>query len=64
MDARSWCGIVIGLGVVLAGSGCEQAPDDTAPILIGHFASMTGSEATWGVSTDQGVRMEIGRAHV
>lgn len=29
------------------------------PILIGHFASMTGSEATWGVSTDNGVRFAI-----
>jgi branched-chain amino acid transport system substrate-binding protein len=29
------------------------------PILIGHFASMTGSEATWGVSTDAGVQMAV-----
>jgi branched-chain amino acid transport system substrate-binding protein len=34
----------------------ESASD---PILIGHFASMTGSEATWGVSTDVGVRMAV-----
>lgn len=28
-------------------------------ILIGHFASMTGAEATWGVSTDAGVRLAV-----
>lgn len=33
------------------------------PILIGHFASMTGSEATWGVSTDAGVRLAIKEAN-
>ena len=47
--------------------GCERqnTPGSTSsqpagdPILIGHFASMTGSEATWGVSTDYGVRMAV-----
>lgn len=34
------------------GSGAGAA---TGPILIGHFASLTGSEATFGVSTDHGV---------
>ncbi len=29
------------------------------PILVGHFASMTGSEATFGVSTDNGIRLAI-----
>jgi branched-chain amino acid transport system substrate-binding protein len=28
-------------------------------ILIGHFGSMTGSEATFGQSTDQGIRLAI-----
>src|SRR5678816_3310781 len=28
-------------------------------ILIGHFASMTGKEATFGQSTDQGIRLAI-----
>jgi len=53
-------------------AGTEQAagPASTAaaaqpegsgsdPILIGHFASMTGSEATWGVSTDAGIRLAV-----
>lgn len=29
------------------------------PIVIGHFASMTGSEATFGVSTDDGIKLAI-----
>ena len=28
-------------------------------ILIGHYASMTGSEATFGVSTDNGIRLAV-----
>ncbi|MEW6249493.1 MAG: ABC transporter substrate-binding protein [Planctomycetota bacterium] len=52
------CALVAG---VLALPGCERAADQNAPdlIRIGHFASMTGQEATWGVSTDAGVRMAI-----
>ena len=33
--------------------------DTSGPILVGHFASMTGSEATFGQSTDNGVRLAI-----
>ena len=32
---------------------------ETGPILIGHYASMTGSEATFGQSTDNGVRLAL-----
>ncbi|MDX2132188.1 MAG: ABC transporter substrate-binding protein [Planctomycetota bacterium] len=31
----------------------------SGPIKIGHFASMTGSEATFGVSTDNGIQLAI-----
>jgi len=31
----------------------------TGPILIGHFASMTGAQATFGQSTDNGIRLAI-----
>ncbi len=37
----------------------DSSAGGTEPILIGHFASMTGQEATWGVSTDTGVRMAV-----
>jgi branched-chain amino acid transport system substrate-binding protein len=45
--------------------GSASAPADGAPtpsadtILIGHFGSMTGSEATFGQSTDNGVRLAV-----
>ncbi len=32
---------------------------NTNEIVIGHFASMTGSEATFGQSTDEGIRLAI-----
>jgi branched-chain amino acid transport system substrate-binding protein len=31
----------------------------TGPILIGHYASMTGAEATFGISTDNAVRIAM-----
>ncbi len=37
----------------------QPAAAPGGPVRIGHFASMTGSEATWGVSTDAGVRMAV-----
>ncbi|HPH65467.1 MAG TPA: ABC transporter substrate-binding protein [Kofleriaceae bacterium] len=35
------------------------AKAETGPILIGHYASMTGPEATFGQSTDNGVRLAL-----
>lgn len=37
----------------------SNAKVETGPILIGHYASMTGSEATFGQSTDNGVRLAL-----
>ncbi len=39
-----------------AGSGAAAV---AAPIKIGHFASLTGDTATFGQSTDRGIRMAI-----
>ena len=36
-------------------NGSAGVSVETGPILIGHYASLTGSEATFGVSTDHGV---------
>jgi branched-chain amino acid transport system substrate-binding protein len=42
------------------GTGSAAAPvAETGPIIVGHFASMTGSEATFGQSTDKGARMAM-----
>jgi len=35
-------------------------PDDgEGPILVGHFATMTGPEATFGQSTDHAIRLAV-----
>ena len=44
-------------------SGCQNGGSgggsDSDEILIGHYGSMTGSEATFGISTDNGIRMAV-----
>jgi len=40
-------------------SGVTSKDDGTGPILVGHFASLTGSEATFGQSTDRGARLAL-----
>jgi branched-chain amino acid transport system substrate-binding protein len=51
--------IVVGL-LALVSAGCAKssgkAPDE---IRIGHYASLTGSEATFGRSTDNGIRLAV-----
>lgn len=42
-----------------SGSQGSQGMSQTGPILVGHYASMTGAEATFGVSTDHGVRLAL-----
>jgi len=46
-----------GVGGAKSAGGAETPSGD--PILIGHFGSMTGSEATFGQSTDNGIRLAI-----
>jgi branched-chain amino acid transport system substrate-binding protein len=71
--ARHWARAIRGIhGVlllVLCALSCDQLSPQlsatanhdpgTGPIVIGHFGSMTGSEATFGQSTDKGVRLAI-----
>jgi branched-chain amino acid transport system substrate-binding protein len=42
---------------LLLAVGCSKKDSDT--ILIGHVASLTGSEATFGDSTDKGIRLAL-----
>jgi len=41
------------------GGGGGGGKAETGTIKIGHFASMTGAQATFGISTDQAVRLAI-----
>lgn len=45
------------IGSLTMTTGCGQGSGDE--ILIGHFGSMTGSEATFGESTDNGIRLAV-----
>ncbi len=45
--------------LVLLASGCQPAASSSNEIVIGHFASMTGSEATFGQSTDNGIKLAV-----
>ncbi len=54
---------VVAMGLLLlAGGGSNSAcaaATEQAPIVIGHYGSMTGKEATFGQSTDRGIRLAI-----
>lgn len=56
---------LIALGAAACVTGCNRAPaspgaaDAGAPILVGHFNSLTGAEATFGQSTSRGIRMAL-----
>jgi branched-chain amino acid transport system substrate-binding protein len=39
--------------------GCNSRGGGSDEIVIGHYASMTGSEATFGRSTDNGIRLAV-----
>lgn len=39
--------------------GCGSGGSSGDEIVVGHYASMTGSEATFGQSTDNGIRLAI-----
>ncbi|MBA3395715.1 MAG: ABC transporter substrate-binding protein [Deltaproteobacteria bacterium] len=41
------------------GGGGSAAKPATGAIVIGHFASMTGPQATFGISTDRAIRLAI-----
>lgn len=48
-----------GGGGATGSGGAGGSVPSTAPIKIGHYASMTGSESTFGQSTDRGIRLAI-----
>lgn len=45
-------------------SGCGSGAADSGEIVLGHYASMTGSEATFGRSTDNGIRLAVDEINV
>jgi branched-chain amino acid transport system substrate-binding protein len=53
--------LLVCLTAALALTACTKK--NANEIVIGHYGSMTGSEATFGQSTDQGVRLAIDEAN-
>ncbi|HEX2786924.1 MAG TPA: ABC transporter substrate-binding protein [Ignavibacteria bacterium] len=49
-------GVILG-GFGLGLAGCNKGGGDT--IKVGQFASLTGSEATFGISSDEGLRLAV-----
>ena len=49
--------VVLGMACLAVLAGCDGTRSNE--IVIGHFASMTGSEATFGQSTDNGIKLAV-----
>jgi len=49
------------MGFAGLGGGCNKAGEESGsdPIKIGQFASLTGKEATFGISSDEGTTLAI-----
>lgn len=61
---KNWHGQIAGLVLLAAGIvGCKPSGEKTEasadPIRIGQFASLTGKEATFGISSDEGTTLAI-----
>lgn len=61
--ARSALTLLLASAAAFSLSACKGKgkgkEDATGPIKIGHYASMTGSEATFGRSTDNGIKLAV-----
>jgi branched-chain amino acid transport system substrate-binding protein len=59
---RTWSALLV-LGAVIAilsAAGCNKgAAVGSNEIVLGHYGSMTGSEATFGQSTDNGIKLAL-----
>ena len=53
--------VAVALATLVVVTGCQKkaAPPASAAILLGHVASLSGSEATFGQSTDRGIRLAV-----
>lgn len=49
----------VGMCLAIFCGGCNGTKADPTEIVIGHYGSMTGSEATFGESTDNGIKLAV-----
>lgn len=52
---------LLAAAIILCGfvAGCDQQNSASGPIKVGEYGSMTGSQATFGVSTDNGIKLAV-----
>jgi branched-chain amino acid transport system substrate-binding protein len=58
VNLSAWLRYVPVAVLALALGGCGKKQDDNT-IVVGHFASMSGAEATFGISTDNAIKIAI-----
>lgn len=58
MNLSAWLRRISVVLIVLAVASCGKKKDDSK-IVVGHFASMTGTETTFGVSTDNAIKLAV-----
>lgn len=54
--------LLLPLALLAVAVGCKKDPagdTGTGDIVVGHYASMTGNEANFGVSTDNGIKLAL-----
>ena len=59
VSRRGALGVLAAAAAMLLAAVPSARADDKGPILVGHYGSMTGKEATFGQSTDQGIRLAV-----
>lgn len=57
--SRRRCGFGAALLLIASAIGCGSGTKNANEILVGHYASMTGGQATFGQSTDNGIRLAL-----
>src|SRR6478672_4910296 len=55
---KCWAATVVAALLLVSTSGCPSGSSSNE-IVIGHYASMSGSEATFGRSTDEGIKIAV-----
>jgi branched-chain amino acid transport system substrate-binding protein len=47
------------LGIAICVGGCKKQPGESSDIVIGEYGSMSGSNAVFGVGTDNGIKLAV-----
>src|SRR4051812_43581236 len=59
MRNNFWFGLLLGILSVVGCTKNSETAQSANEIMVGEYGSLTGNEATFGLSTDKGVRLAI-----